>query len=73
MDSILSINLCSQSEVSARLQYIYSIRFAVPYVWVSLGKQKIQVPIAIYKSLVDLASINFRKLFPLISSCNKHA
>lgn len=37
---------------------------------VSLGKQKIQELIAIYKSLADLGSMDFRNLFPLVSYCN---
>lgn len=35
MDSILSANLCSHSEVSARVQYTYSIHFAIPKIWAS--------------------------------------
>ena len=35
MDSTLSVNLCSHSEVSAGVQYTYNIHFAVPNVWAS--------------------------------------
>lgn len=37
---------------------------------ISSGKQKIQILIAIYKSLVNLGPINFRNLFCLASYCN---